>query len=151
MKVLSLAILSTVVAAAILGGCTKDARDQYSDAGSSADDAAKKTGRAMRTDADETTKMLAKDAANATNSLKDSSARAEVIAANDQTSAKIKSALITATDLHSSGIHVDTNGSIVTLSGEVPTAAEKHRAALIAKQETGSGFTVKNNLTVSGS
>jgi osmotically-inducible protein OsmY len=61
--------------------------------------------------------------------------------------AKVKTALITAPDLGSIKINVDSNDGVVTLNGEVKTAAEKTRAENVAA--TVAGVTsVVNNLVV---
>lgn len=75
---------------------------------------------------------------------------ASVAADNDATSLTVKSALLGAKDLTTSSLHVDSNGKSVTLSGSVPTESERERASQIAKGVLGSGYTVKNNLTIEG-
>jgi osmotically-inducible protein OsmY len=63
--------------------------------------------------------------------------------------AEIKAALMADSSVDASRIDVDVSSAakLVTLSGSVPTAAERERADLIA-QAKGSGYKVVNNLTV---
>ncbi len=61
---------------------------------------------------------------------------------------KVRYELATASDLKSTGIGVDVENAVVTLSGTVPTAPEKARAESIAKKEPGVK-NVKNELKVS--
>ena len=63
---------------------------------------------------------------------------------------KTRALLATADDLRDSTINVDVDNAVVTLSGTVATAAQKNKAAQIAKGVDGVR-TVKNNLTVSTS
>ncbi|MEF7614059.1 BON domain-containing protein [Aquincola sp. MAHUQ-54] len=62
--------------------------------------------------------------------------------------AKVKTALITAPDLGSLKIDVDSNDGVVTLNGEVKTADEKARAERVVATVTGV-TSVVNNLVVS--
>lgn len=61
--------------------------------------------------------------------------------------AKTKIALMTADDLHTSSLNVDTVNGVVTLHGRVPTEAEKNRAEDVAERIDGVK-SVKNLLQV---
>lgn len=61
--------------------------------------------------------------------------------------AKVKTALIAEKDLESMAINVESNAGVVTLSGELPTAASIVRAENAAKAVKGVKA-VHNNLTV---
>lgn len=63
--------------------------------------------------------------------------------------AKVKTALITAPDLGSIKINVDSNDGVVTLNGEVKTAAEKSRAENVAATVAGVTSVVNNLVVVS--
>jgi len=118
----AIAILSIVG----LAGCSDQAEDQYSSAGSNLKQAAKDTGEAIKSDANKAGKALS----------------------NDETSAAVKQALNTAKDLKAGDIKVDTKDKMVTLSGMVPTAGEKSRAEQIAKGQLGAGYSLENKLVV---
>jgi hyperosmotically inducible protein len=66
---------------------------------------------------------------------------------NAVTTAKIKNKLITDPQIKAADINVDTKDDVVTLTGAVDTAAQKMRAAEIAKAHEGVR-TVVNNITV---
>ena len=61
---------------------------------------------------------------------------------------KTRAVLATTDDLRDSTINVDVENAVVTLSGTVATAAQKNKAAQVAKSVEGTK-SVKNNLTVS--
>jgi len=109
-----------------LVGCSDQAKDSYDSAGSNIKQAAKNTGEAIKADTAKAGKALS----------------------NDETSAAIKQALNTAKDLKAGDIKVDTQDKKVTLSGMVPTAAEKSRAEQIAKAQLGAGYSLDDKLVV---
>jgi osmotically-inducible protein OsmY len=145
-------------AAGTAGDATRDAADRTGDA---ARDAAHRTGDAA-SDAAHRTGDAASDAAHrAGDATRDASSSA---AANTKDAANslgskidaatqtmdVKTALMSDKTVDASGIDVDTNADTktVTLKGHVKTAAEKARAAQIAKSKA-DGYRVVNNLTIS--
>jgi len=113
-----------------IGGCTPEARQDYSAAGD-------KATQAMKEDAAVTGKVLQQDAA-----------KLSVSAKNATTTGQVKSALLAAKDLDASNINIDTDGNTVTMKGTVPTAEEKHRAVDIAKQQLGPNYKLNVELGV---
>lgn len=69
------------------------------------------------------------------------------VASNAATTAKIKTALLTDKVAPGMKIDVDTKNGVVTLSGQVETAAQKQRAEAIARHTQGVKKVV-NHLTV---
>jgi hyperosmotically inducible protein len=63
--------------------------------------------------------------------------------------AKVKTALIAASELNSKSINVDTQNGVVTLSGTVPEKVQVERAAQVA-QTVGGVKRVDNRLAVGG-
>jgi osmotically-inducible protein OsmY len=127
MRKVTLGAISLIIASMIIG-CSKEARDQYGSAGEDASKAAKKTGEAISTDAE----------------------NAKVSADNTLESSKVKSALNSAAGLETKGINVDsdTKAKTITLSGSVPDEKQKAQAETVASGIAGSEFKVVNNLTV---
>lgn len=77
----------------------------------------------------------------------DVGAKTAEVGDNAVTTAKIKNKLITDPRLKAADINVDTKDDVVTLTGAVDTAAQKMRAAEIAKSHEGVRK-VMNHLTV---
>jgi osmotically-inducible protein OsmY len=111
--------MAIVVAALLVAGCTSQSREEYGQAGNEA-------AQAIKTDASAASKMAAADAE----------------------TAKVKSALITASGLNVGGIHVETNGKEVFLKGSVPSAEQKHQAEKTAKGAAGRSYTVIDQLAI---
>jgi len=143
--------LASVLGAALLGGCTPEARDKYDSAGDSAAAAASKTGDAMATDAKKTGEAAAATAENAAEAAKDAADNAAKATDNAAMTGKVKNALISAADLEAAGINVDTVDKTIVLKGSVPSEKQKSQAATIAKGIAGTDYKVDNQLTVSGS
>lgn len=74
---------------------------------------------------------------------------AERVAANGATTAKIKSKMALDDAVDAARIDVDTNGSVVTLSGRVSSEAERQRAVRLAR-ETEGVTSVVDRLVVAG-
>jgi len=72
---------------------------------------------------------------------------AGTLADNAATTARIKTALLADKSAPGLKINVDTNAGVVTLSGQVDTAAQKTRAEQIAKQTQGVARVI-NHLTI---
>jgi hyperosmotically inducible periplasmic protein len=75
--------------------------------------------------------------------------KAENAAANGATTAKIKSKMALDDAVDAARIDVDTNGSVVTLSGRVSSQAERERAVRLAR-ETEGVTSVVDRLVVAG-
>lgn len=112
----------------VISGCSPAARDQYSEAGQDAGDAAKQTGRAAATDAEN-----AKQAAD-----------------NTLQTSKVMSALNSASGLKAGDINVDTDtrAGTITLNGSVPDRKQRDQAVTVAEGMAGSEFKVVNNLEI---
>jgi len=141
-------ILAGAIGVAVLSGCSPEARDEYSSAGDSASNAAAKTGRAMKIDADKASAAAKPALDKAGQEIKEAAANTSRAAANDQTSIDVKSALVAAKDLTTKDLAVDTNDNKVVLHGSVPTADQKKRAEAIAKGVLGSKYTLDDQITV---
>jgi len=141
--------IALTLGALLIGGCTQEAKQDYSTAGTETASAAKETGKAISADTHAAAEALKSDTSKSDNSLSRMADHAKVALSDDETSGSVKQALITAKDMHTGKLRVDTNGSTVTLSGSVPTADEKTRAGKIANVTLGSKYTVVNQLTVS--
>jgi hyperosmotically inducible periplasmic protein len=74
---------------------------------------------------------------------------AQNAAANGAVTAKIKSKMALDDGVDAAAIDVDTNGSVVTLSGRVTSAAERDRAVRLAR-ETDGVTSVVDRLVVTG-
>jgi len=111
----------------VMNGCSPQAKQDVSDA-----DTAIKT-----------------EGAAASKSISDATANSKKALSNDETSATVKQALLTAKDLTTANLLVDTDGKKVTLHGSVPTADQKKRAEEIAKNLLGSDYKVDIQLKVS--
>jgi osmotically-inducible protein OsmY len=138
--------LAVIASSAILVGCSNQTREEYSQAGSIA-------GNAINKDVAIGVKVAKKAGKAAKQTLEEDKIKGEQESrqlSDASATPKIKSALASAENLHSSKIEVTTVGKHVTLSGTVPTAQEKHRAATIADGIVGSSYTVTNSITVSG-
>jgi osmotically-inducible protein OsmY len=64
-------------------------------------------------------------------------AKVERVAENATLAAKVKAALATRKGLKGTDIHVDVNGSVVTLKGDVNTRAQATEAVQVAKGTAG--------------
>jgi hypothetical protein len=73
--------------------------------------------------------------------------RAEVAVAEASLTTKIKSKMVLDDTIEASRINVDTNGTLVTLTGDVDSAAQKARALQLAR-ETDGVTSVVNRITV---
>ncbi len=122
--------LATCMALGILGGCTPEARDKYDKAG------------------DATADAVATDAAKTGEAAAEAGAKVEDAADSAGTTLKVKNALLTASDLKTSDLNVETMGETVTLKGSVPTSEQKMQAETIAKGQVGSNYKIDNQLTV---
>lgn len=67
---------------------------------------------------------------------------------NADLTGKVKTALMSAKDLDTSKINVDTSSDTVMLKGTVATQAQKDSAGTIAKNIAGSGYKVDNQLVI---
>lgn len=154
-------LISALAAAALLGGCTQQARDQYDAAGSDVSKAAEHTGAAVSTDAKNTGQAVAAGAENAAATAKaagekaaadakEAGAKAAQATDNAAMTGKVKTAITSASDLNVADLNVDTTGKTITLKGSVPTADQKKRADQIAKGIAGKDYTVDDQLTVGG-
>jgi osmotically-inducible protein OsmY len=132
----SVVFVCTAIAGIIITGCTDEARTDYSDAGSKTAIAAKDTGKAIVADATAAAHSVAGEIDNASR-------------ANNQTSAKVKRAILDATDIETTELSVDTNGSKVTLHGSVVTEVQNQRAEQLARSVVGPNYTVDDKLAVS--
>jgi hyperosmotically inducible protein len=124
-----------------------EAKDAKGTAGRAADktkDAAEKTGDAVKKGAEKTgdaakkvgekTKDVAQDAAGKT---KDASVKAKDVTADASITAAVKTKLLADTKVGGLKIDVDTKDNVVTLTGNVKSAAERDEAVRLAKTTTG--------------
>jgi osmotically-inducible protein OsmY len=130
--------LTVCISAAVLSvaGCTQSARSDYGAAGSNAATAAK--------DAE---KGIVADATAAGHTI--TGAVDNTSKVNNQTSAKVKQAILDAPDIETTDLTVDTNGRTVTLHGSVLTEVQNQRAEQLARSVLGSAYYVNDQLAVS--
>lgn len=114
----------------VIIGCSKEARDQYGDAGKDVGDAAQKTGDAVVKDTENT----------------------KIAAENTLLTSKVTSALSSASGLVTKDINVDSDTKVgtITLNGSVPEEKQREQAETIAKGIAGTEFKVINNLKIVG-
>lgn len=154
--------LAALLGVGILSGCSQEAREKYDAAGEKASEATKQTGDAMATDAaktgeavkegaEKTGQAVANTAEAGAQAVKNTAENTAKAVDNGQTTLAVKNALLTAKDLKTANLNVDTKDKQVILRGSVPTEDQKKRAEEIAKGLVGAGFTVTNQLTVDGS
>lgn len=123
--------VASLAFALIVGGCTQTAKNEYSDAGSHIEAAAKDTGAALKEDATHV-KEAAQDAL-----------------AKNELSSKIRKGMQDHPDLGIKDLSVDVSGSQVVLHGSIPSENLNQRAEHLARKLAGSGYTVDDQLSVS--
>jgi len=143
-----IAAFAAVIGLGVLSGCTPEAREKYDAAGDSAAAATQKTADAAATDAAKTGQAVEKGAEAAGEAVENAAENTAKLADNGQTTLAVKNALLTAKDLKTNNLNVDTKGSQVILRGSVPSEDQKKRAEDITKGLVGSTYTVVNQLTV---
>ena len=74
--------------------------------------------------------------------------QASAVVSDGYIKSKVKSKLLAARGVHSSGIEVETNGGVVTLSGHVRSASEQRKAIAIAKGTRGVKSVEAGNLEI---
>ena len=159
MKVKSLGLPAALLATSMFAACQNTARGVQEDTEKNTA-AAKEAGREAGYKAEEAARDAKGTAGNAAEATKDATANATEAtkeAANSmgakldaaQQTMDVKTALMADKTVDASGIDVDSSADTktVTLKGHVKTAAEKTRAAEIAKAKA-PGYTVVNNLVV---
>jgi osmotically-inducible protein OsmY len=159
MKVKALGLPAALLATSMFAACQNTARGVQEDTEKNTA-AAKEAGREAGYKAEEAARDAKGTAGNAAEATKDATANATEAtkeAANSmgakldaaQQTMDVKTALMADKTVDASGIDVDSSADTktVTLKGHVKTAAEKTRAAEIAKAKA-PGYTVVNNLVV---
>jgi predicted small secreted protein len=159
MKVTALGLPAALLATSMFAACQNTARGVQQDTEKNTA-AAKEAGREAGYKAEEAARDAKGTAGNAAEATKDATANATEStreAANSmgakidaaQQTMDVKTALMADKTVDASGIDVDSSADTktVTLKGHVKTAAEKTRAAEIAKAKA-PGYTVVNNLVV---
>jgi osmotically-inducible protein OsmY len=143
-----IAAFAAILGVGVLSGCTPEAREKYDSAGEAAGEATKRTGDAVATDAAKTGQAVEKGAEAAGEAVKDAGQNAAKAVDNGQTTLAVKNALLTAKDLETKDLNVDTKDNKVILRGSVPTEEQKKRAEEVAKGLVGKDMTVDNQLAV---
>ena len=159
MKVKALGLPAALLATSMFAACQNTARGVQEDTEKNTA-AAKEAGREAGYKAEEAARDAKGTAGNAAEATKEATANATEAskeAANSmgakldaaQQTMDVKTALMADKTVDASGIDVDSSADTktVTLKGHVKTAAEKTRAAEIAKAKA-PGYTVVNNLVV---
>jgi len=145
MKMTKLNVMFAVLATmAVVGGCSREAKEDLGTAGNAAGTAVQKTGEAVATDANKTGQAVKQGAENAAEAAGDVAQNA----ADATMTPKVKNALLSASGLETRDINVETSNKTVTLKGSVPDAKQKAQAEQIAKGVAGTEFKVVNQLTV---
>lgn len=148
MKRWTLLGLATLAMGMALVGCSQEAQQKYGEAGDASKEAAAKTGEAVSTDAKKTGEAVAAGAENAAENVKNAADNAKEGVDAAGMTGKVKSAIVSASDLDSSDINVDTVDKKIMLKGSVPTEAEKKKAEMLAKGIAGKDYTVDDQLVV---
>lgn len=159
MKVTSIGLPAALLATSMFAACQNTARGVQQDTEKNTA-AAKEAGRDIGAKAEDVGRDAKGTAGNAAEATKDAAGNAAETtkeAANSlgakidaaQQTMDVKTALMADKTVDASGIDVDSSADMktVTLKGHVKTAAQKQRAAEIAKAKA-PGYTVVNNLVV---
>ena len=134
------------IAALLLAGCSQQAKEDLSQAGDSASNAAKHTGDAVATDTKKAGEAVSEAGTAAVEATKDAAANVE-----DATmTPKVKTALLNAAGLETKDINVETANNMITLKGSVPDEKQKKQAETVAKGVAGSEYKVTNDLMIQG-
>jgi osmotically-inducible protein OsmY len=107
-------------------------------------DDARETGREIRDEAREGADATADAAREGRDRAADTADRAGDVASDAAITAGVKSKFLADTDVSGLKIDVDTNGSVVTLTGTVSTRAEADRAVRLARETDGVTRVVDN-------
>ena len=134
------------IAALLLAGCSQQAKEDLSQAGDSASNAAKHTGDAVATDTKKAGEAVSEAGTAAVDATKDAAANV----ADATMTPKVKAALQSASGLETKNIDVDTANNTITLKGSVPDAKQKKQAEDVLKGLAGTTYKIDNQLTVSG-
>ena len=135
---------SVVCGAALLVGCSQEAKDKYDEAGSQAGKAAKTAGDAVAADANAAKPKVQAAADEASKKLDETKKAAE----QALMTGKVKQALLAANGLDASGINVTTADYKITMTGTVPNKDQKAQALQLAQGIGGNGFTVVDELKI---
>ena len=153
MRLLTLA--GSVLVAFVAAGCSEQTEQQAREAGQEAAQAARAVGAAAESAAQDAVNNVerATDARNAVNDARQAATDVGDAAGAAAQTAKVKTALVADATVTAAGIDVDTDAASKTilLKGHVPSAAQKTAAGRIAAEKASPGYTVRNELTVSGS
>lgn len=131
------ALVAALGAAALIAGCTPQAREQYGQAGQNASQAAKDAGQGVATDA----RAAGQAAADAADETKDA-------AANSMMTGQVRVALTNAHNLHVTDLNVDTLDKKIILKGVAATQEDKEQAEQLAQATAGGDYTIENQLMV---
>ena len=134
------------IAALLLAGCSQQAKEDLSQAGDSASNAAKHTGDAVATDTKKAGEAVTNTAEAGVEAVKDTAENA----ADATMTPKVKTALLNAAGLVAKDINVETTSNTITLKGSVPDAKQKTQAETVTKGIAGTEFKVVNELMVQG-
>jgi osmotically-inducible protein OsmY len=149
-----------VLAACLAVGCSDRTRQDAREAGQEAGEAARAAGQTAQSAAQDAVNTAERAGDAAVNASRDASRQGEgVIEETGQAAgaavqtAKVKAALVADSKVQASGIDVDTSAETrtITLKGHVPSATQKAAAERIAVEKASPGYTVRNELRVSGS
>jgi osmotically-inducible protein OsmY len=150
-----LSLIAASAALALLAACSKPA-DENATVGQRIDQgvatAEQKTDQAaatMERKTDQATATVEQKMDQAGNAIERTGEKVANATADASLTAAVKTALLTAPELSSLKINVDTTGGVVTLKGEVKSANDKAQAEKVASAVTGVQQ-VKNDLTVNG-
>ncbi len=141
--------LATLLAVGMVG-CTPEGRDKFDAAGEKSAEATKATGDAISTDASKSGEAVANGAKAAGQAVANTAENTKKAADNAALTLKIKQALLTATDLKTRDLNVDTMDGKVALRGSVTNQDQKDRAQKIAEGIAGKDMPVTNQLTIDG-
>jgi osmotically-inducible protein OsmY len=144
-------LIATLGIAAIVGGCTQQGRDEYSQAAQTSGRAAEQIGKAAKTDADATGKSLDRMAKSADKHMSADTATARRKLNNVEVTAEVNSSLSAAKGLDASQIKVSTSNGVITLTGSVPSDTQREQADDVAKGIAGTKYQVEDQINVTNS
>lgn len=148
MRQIEKTLLLAACSCLFIAGCTKEAQDKYSEAGSQASAAAKTAGEAVSADAKVAAPKVKAAMDEAGKKLAEATEDSKKAAAQSLMTGKVKQALLAAEGLDTSHLDVSTTGKTVTLSGSVPSKDQKRQAEMIAKGIVGDDFILLDELAV---
>ena len=126
-----------IVFALALAGCSQESKQDWSQAGDHAKQAAEKAGSAIE-----------RDAKTAAGAVADKAGEVSRESAEGMLTGKVRNAIVGDTKIQIDDLDVDTANGTVTLHGKARDAASRSAATEIAQAQAGSKFKIDNQIEV---